>query len=101
MYILAEMLYSMKLDLLTNATVVDDAMRFVSDYSNYNKRLISKREDYNQEHKEQDYDDKEDLSDEQREARRKRNRTNNKYDKPDFLKLIEPLRVRSFHSIFR
>ena len=40
----------MKLDLLTNATVVDNAMRFESDYSNNNK-LISKRLD-NKESKE-------------------------------------------------
>src|ERR671930_1156403 len=40
---LAKECYSMKLDLLTNATVVDDAIRFVSEYSNNNnKRLISK-----------------------------------------------------------
>ncbi|HET7284647.1 MAG TPA: hypothetical protein VFI70_08170 [Nitrososphaeraceae archaeon] len=31
---LAKDCYSMKLDLLTNATVVDDAIRFVSDRSN-------------------------------------------------------------------
>jgi hypothetical protein len=52
----------MKLDLLTNATVVDDAMKFVSDYNNNNKRLLSKAEEYT--NKEQsieerpDYDDK-------------------------------------------
>ena len=36
----------MKLDLLTNATVVDDAMRFVSDHNNNNnkKKLISEGE---------------------------------------------------------
>jgi hypothetical protein len=31
---LAKECYSMKLDLLTNATVVDDAMRFVSEHNN-------------------------------------------------------------------
>jgi len=36
-----------KLDLLTNATVVNDAMKLVTDYSNNNnnKKLISKEED--------------------------------------------------------
>jgi hypothetical protein len=36
----------MKLELLTNATVVGDAIKFVSDYSNNNntKRLISKED---------------------------------------------------------
>jgi hypothetical protein len=29
----------MKLELLTNATVVDDAIRFVSDQSKYNKNI--------------------------------------------------------------
>jgi hypothetical protein len=37
---LAKECYSMKLDLLTNATVVGDAMKFVSDYDN--KKLVSK-----------------------------------------------------------
>src|ERR687887_773551 len=40
---LAKECYSMKLELLTNATVVDDAIRFVTQHSN-NKRLISKEE---------------------------------------------------------
>ncbi|HZE78048.1 MAG TPA: hypothetical protein VE089_05810 [Nitrososphaeraceae archaeon] len=50
----------MKLDLLSNATVVDDAMRFVSDNSNNsNKKLISKKVN-NGESKEPDYDDDKD-----------------------------------------
>ena len=41
----------MKLELLTNADVIDDAMRFVSDYNN--KKLVSKgAEDSSQESKE-------------------------------------------------
>ena len=51
----------MKLDLLTNATVVDDAMKFVLEYSNNNnkKRLTKQKEDSNsQESKEPDYDEK-------------------------------------------
>jgi hypothetical protein len=43
----------MKLDLLTNATVVNDAMKFVSDYSNNTKKLISQQND-SQESKEQE-----------------------------------------------
>jgi hypothetical protein len=31
-------------DLLTNATVINDAIKFVPDYSNNNKKLISKKE---------------------------------------------------------
>jgi predicted transcriptional regulator len=48
---LAKECYSMKLDLLTNATVVNDAMKFVS--SNNNKKLVFKREDNSQEPKEE------------------------------------------------
>src|ERR687886_3117240 len=44
---LAKECYSMKLDLLTNATVVDDVMRFVSDHSN--KRMITKEENRSKE----------------------------------------------------
>jgi hypothetical protein len=42
---LAKECYSMKLDLLTNAGVVDDAIRFVLDYNNNNKKLLSKAEE--------------------------------------------------------
>jgi hypothetical protein len=38
---LAKECYSMKLDLLTNATVVDDATRFVSDKSKDKEKLES------------------------------------------------------------
>ena len=38
---LAKECYSMKLDLLTNATVVDDAIRFVSDKSKENLKASS------------------------------------------------------------
>jgi hypothetical protein len=47
----------MKLDLLTNATVVDDAMRFVSEHFNNNNKE-SKEESNNQKSKEPDYDEK-------------------------------------------
>jgi hypothetical protein len=49
----------MKLNLLTDATEVDDAMRFVSEYSNNNsKNLISNEEDNSEECKEPDYEEK-------------------------------------------
>jgi hypothetical protein len=56
---LAKECYSMKLDLLTNATVVNDAMKFVSEYSNNNtKEFLSKEENGTQESKEYAYDQK-------------------------------------------
>jgi hypothetical protein len=64
---LAKECYSMKLDLLTNATVVDDAIRFVSEKSKENLRSSTEgdRED-REESDEPDYDeDKEQLEKEQ------------------------------------
>jgi hypothetical protein len=69
---LAKDCYSMKLDLLTNATVVDDAIRFVSESEkskDKNKEQVNSsassssldsisNEDDNRESKEHDYDDK-------------------------------------------
>jgi hypothetical protein len=52
---LAKECYSMKLDLLTNATVVDDAIRFVSHRSKEN--LKSSDGDDKEETKEPGYDD--------------------------------------------
>jgi hypothetical protein len=55
---LAKECYSMKLDLLTNATVVDDAIRFVSS-NKFKDNLRSPSdtdEDYKEESKEPDYD---------------------------------------------
>ncbi len=49
--------YSMKLDLLTNATVVDDAVRFVSDVSKEKLKLCSSGEGDKEESKEPDYDE--------------------------------------------
>jgi hypothetical protein len=61
---LAKECYSMKLDLLTNATVVDDAIRFVSSKSKENLR--SSTEGDGEESNEPDYDeDKEQLEEEQ------------------------------------
>ena len=72
---LAKECYSMKLDLLTNATVVDDAIRFVASESEKSKDKDKEREqvksspstssdsnsneDDNKESKEPDYDDNE------------------------------------------
>jgi hypothetical protein len=49
---LAKECYSMKLDLLTNATVVDDAIRFVSSKSKENLKssLDNSNEDYKESH---------------------------------------------------
>jgi hypothetical protein len=67
---LAKECYSMKLDLLTNATVVDDAIRFVSEFekskdkdkedqvkSSPSSSDSSSNEDNNKESNEPDYDD--------------------------------------------
>ena len=63
---LAKECYSMKLDLLTNATVVDDAIRFVS--QKLKEKIKSSTEDDKEESKEPDYDeDKDQLEEEQEE----------------------------------
>jgi hypothetical protein len=59
---LAKECYSMKLDLLTNATVVDDAIRFVSDRSKEN--LKSSSDGDKEESKEPDYNEDEDQLEE-------------------------------------
>ena len=48
-----------KPELLTDTTVVNDVMRIVTDYSNNNRRLISKQIDSKGESKESEYDGKE------------------------------------------
>jgi predicted transcriptional regulator len=64
---LAKECYSMKLDLLTNATVVDDAIRFVSDRSKDNKeKLKPSAANNDSEHDQEetnkpDYDEDKDL----------------------------------------
>jgi hypothetical protein len=77
---LAKECYSMKLDLLTNATVVGDAMKFVSEYSskNNNKKLISK-EDSQEAKGMPDYDneDKDQLEEKQQEETGEINETTN------------------------
>jgi hypothetical protein len=63
---LAKECYSMKLDLLTNATVVDDDIRFVS--QKLKEKIKSSTEDDKEESKEPDYDeDKDQLEEEQEE----------------------------------
>jgi Sigma-70, region 4 len=64
---LAKECYSMKLELLTNATVVGDAMRFVSEYSN-NKMVISEGGNGKESKEEPDYsEDKDQLEEKQEE----------------------------------
>jgi Trp operon repressor len=62
---LAKECYSMKLDLLTNATVVDDSIRFVSSKSKEN--LKSSTEDDKEESNEPDYDEDDDQLEEEQE----------------------------------
>jgi predicted transcriptional regulator len=62
---LAKDCYSMKLDLLTNATVVDDAIRFVS--SKTKENLKSSAEDDKEESNEPDDEDKDQLEEEREE----------------------------------
>jgi hypothetical protein len=69
---LAKECYSMKMDLLTDATVVDDAIRFVSDKSKYKEKAKSSASDDGdsdrEESSEPDYDeDKDQLEEEQQE----------------------------------
>jgi predicted transcriptional regulator len=65
---LAKECYSMRLDLLTNATVIDDAIRFVSQRS---KEKIKSDSDSNEDDKEEsnepDFDDDEDQLEEEQE----------------------------------
>jgi predicted transcriptional regulator len=65
---LAKDCYSMKLDLLTNATVVDDAIRFVSSKSKEKVRSSNNTRGDKEESNEPDYDeDKDQLEEEQEE----------------------------------
>ena len=69
---LAKECYSMKLDLLTNATVVDDAIRFVSQKSKENLKRSSSsntNEDEKEESSQPDYDEEDEdrLEEEQEE----------------------------------
>jgi hypothetical protein len=64
---LAKECYSMKLDLLTNATVVDDAIRFVSQKSREKVNSIDSSNEDNKESNEPDYDEDEDQLEEEQE----------------------------------
>ncbi|MFL6365494.1 MAG: hypothetical protein ACJ719_09895 [Nitrososphaeraceae archaeon] len=68
---LAKDCYSMKLDLLTNATVVDDAIRFVSSQKSKEKLkpFSDSNEDDKEESKEPDYDEDEDQLEEEQEEK--------------------------------
>jgi hypothetical protein len=67
---LAKECYSMKLDLLTNASVVDDAIRFVSQKSKDKEQLKSTDDNSveDKESKEPDYDEDEDRLEEEQEG---------------------------------
>jgi predicted transcriptional regulator len=64
---LAKECYSMKLDLLTNATVVDDAIRFVSQKSEDNEKLKLGSGKDDEGSKEADYDEYKDPLEEEQE----------------------------------
>jgi hypothetical protein len=60
----------MKLDLLTNATVVDDAIRFVSDKSKEKLKSSADKSEHNKrESNELDYDEDKDQLDEKQERK--------------------------------
>jgi predicted transcriptional regulator len=68
---LAKECYSMKLDLLTNATVVDDAIRFVSSKIKEKLKPSANGSEHNTELNEPDYDeDRDQLEEEQEEEAR-------------------------------
>jgi hypothetical protein len=66
---LAKDCYSMKLDLLTNATVVDYAMRFVSEKSKEKIKSSAINNEHDKESNEPDYDEDEDQLEEQQEEK--------------------------------
>jgi IS30 family transposase len=62
---LAKECYSMKMDLLTNATVVDDAIRFVSSKSKEKLKLSTAGDEDNKESKESNYEEDQDQLEEE------------------------------------
>jgi hypothetical protein len=64
---LAKECYSMKLDLLTNATVVDDAIRFVAQNSIDQALSMDSSNKDDKESREPDYDEDKDQIEEERE----------------------------------
>jgi hypothetical protein len=68
---LAKECYSMKLELLTNATVVDDAIRFVSQKSKDKENLkahFSDNVEYDKESNESDYNEDKDQQEKEQEG---------------------------------
>jgi hypothetical protein len=65
---LAKDCYSMKLDLLTNATVVDDAIRFVSSKTKEKLKSSTSNEGDKEESKEPDYGEGEDQLEEEKQG---------------------------------
>ena len=84
---LAKECYSMKLDLLTNATVVDDAIRFVSSEESKEKQKLPRKdiEGDKDESKEPDYDEDQ-LEEEQEEEARET--TINQVFEPTLISII-------------
>jgi hypothetical protein len=67
---LAKECYSMKLDLLTNATVVDGVIRFVSSNKSEERQKLSENSNEdNKESREPDYDEDEDQLEEEQEEK--------------------------------
>src|ERR687888_1704793 len=73
---LAKDCYSMKMDLLTNATVVDDAIRFVSQKSNDKLNSSTNSSEDDKESKEPDYDEDEDQLEQEQEEQTGETTTN-------------------------
>jgi hypothetical protein len=69
---LAKECYSMKMDLLTNATVVDDAIRFVSQKSKQKVKSISSSECDKEDLHESDHNEDEDQLEEEQEDKKQR-----------------------------
>ena len=69
------------LDLLTNATVVDDAIRFVSQKSRENLKSSANDNEHDKESNEPDYDQDKDQLEEEKNRRRKCNHKPNVLNK--------------------
>jgi hypothetical protein len=67
---LAKECYSMKLDLLTNATVVDDAIRFVSEKSKDKKKSLANSNEHEKEESNEPDSDEDKLQQEVGEEQR-------------------------------
>ena len=97
---LAKECYSMKLDLLTNATVIDDAIRFVSDKSKEKlKSSANVNEHGKEESNEPDYD--EDQLDEEQEEEKTREITSTTTTNQVFLKSLYMISNAKLHFHLR